>query len=163
MALLKVCSHNLNRGFTIIELLTVVALMALILGLGLIVSMDSLRGFSFRNDRDAVVAALQRARARAINNVCLGNACVDGKAHGVYFDAGRIVLFQGSDYSSRDEVVDEIIKFESAATTINNSPPNGIVFEQLSGNVNSAVSIEMRGGDWRGATIEINAAGRINY
>jgi len=62
--------------------------MGIITAFGLVMNMNAFRGFSFRNDRDTMVAALQKARSQAINNICLGTGCTDGKPHGVYFIKG---------------------------------------------------------------------------
>jgi prepilin-type N-terminal cleavage/methylation domain-containing protein len=153
---------NTKKGFTMIEILVVITLIAIIISLGMVMSMDSFRGFSFRNDRDAVVAALQRARSLAINNICLGSTCDDGKKHGVHFDpaAKEIVIFQGNSYNSSD-VLNEAIKFESKAISAV-STIDDVVFDRLSGNAVNA-TITMTDGAGRSATIETNSAGRINY
>jgi|GEM_PF-627111 len=157
--------QRFNRGFTMVEMLVVVGLIALITALGLSMSMDSYRRFSFRNDRDAAVAALQRARAQAINNVCLGAACSDGKRHGVYFDntAHQMVIFQGDNYVTRETAVDEIIKFESSTTQVN--PVAEVVFDQLSGSNHSGGStpVNMNNSAGQTAALSVNSVGRIDF
>jgi len=90
-----------TRGFTLVELLTVMGLFVLLAGLGLFVSMDAYRGSSFRTDRDLLVALLQHARAQAVNNICTGS-CTDGAAHGVAATGGVYIAFQGTSYNSSD-------------------------------------------------------------
>jgi Tfp pilus assembly protein FimT len=154
-----------SRGFTILEVLIVASLAIIIMALGLAMSMDAFRGFSFRNDRDAAVAALQRARTQAVNNVCLGLVCDDGKKHGIEFDAGKkeFTVFQGDDYASRDTAVDETIKFESSATYVDpSSTIFDIVFDQLSGNA-TAGKLILKDTAGREAAIEINSVGQIDF
>jgi len=141
-----------------LEVLIVIGLVAIIMAMGLAMSMDAFRGFSFRNDRDAVVAALQRARSQAVNNICLGSACNDGKRHGVRFTAHEIIIFQdGTDPQ------DEIIKFESNATKVISS--STVVFEQLSGDNVSGVTdtIRIEDGAGRWAEIKVNPIGQIDF
>ena len=80
------------RGFTMIEILVVIGLFAIAGGFALWVSMESYRGSSFFADRDMFVAVLQRARAEAVNNVCLGAGCTDGKPHGVHIQSDAYIL-----------------------------------------------------------------------
>lgn len=181
MASPRACIHNpvgntpllaaaaSDRGFTLVEVLVVAALMAVIMGLGLMMSMDAFRGFSFRNDRDAVVAALQRARSQAINNICLGAGCDDGRKHGVYFQSGshQMIVFQikkdKTDFADRDLDADETIKFESNATKIDNASDVNVIFDQLSGNSADKTITLKDAASWRDAIITINSAGQIDY
>jgi Tfp pilus assembly protein FimT len=144
-------------------MLVVICLIGMIFAFGAMMSMDAYRGFSFRNDRDAVVAALQRARSQSINNVCLGSGCTDGRPHGVHFDpdAKEVVIFQGSDWSSPDSDVDEKISFESKATTVTGATQD-VVFDQLSGDSASA-TITLNDGAGRSTDITINSVGQIDY
>src|SRR4051812_38879538 len=74
-----------NAGFSLIEILVVMGLLVLMSGFGLFVSMETYQGSNFSCDRSLFVAALQRARAQAIHNMCYGT-CTDGVAHGVHVD-----------------------------------------------------------------------------
>jgi prepilin-type N-terminal cleavage/methylation domain-containing protein len=155
-----------SKGFTLVEMLTVIGLIAMITALGLIMSLDAFRGFSFRNDRDAAVAALQRARSQAINNICLGTGCNDGKKHGVHFETNKMVIFQGDDYDGigRDKSNDEIINFESKSTNASTTADgNDIIFQQLSGNSEENTITLTDTASWRNTTTTINTAGRIDY
>lgn len=145
-----------------IEMLAVIAIMTVIFGFGLSAAMNSFYNSSFREDRDAAVAALRRARLRAINNVCAGVSCKDGKRHGVYFDSAnrRLTIFQGNNYADRDMEVDEIIMFENAATSLDSS--EAVVFDRISGNVATPVAIAILNGV-RIVTISVNSVGRIDY
>lgn len=109
-----------QKGFTLIELLIVFALMGVIAAFSLVVGMQSVTRASLQSDHTAEVTALMRARAQALANQCFGDSCTGGRAHGVYFDTDRIVLFQGAtttpDYSQRDMAVDEIIPLERTVT-----------------------------------------------
>ena len=151
-----------NKGFTLVEMMVVICLIGIIVAFGWVMSLDAYRGFSFRNDRDAVVAALQRARSQAINNICIGAGCTDGKPHGVYFDDTnkQVVIFQGNSYDAFDPF-NEKIQFESKTTIITSTSPS-VIFQQLSGD-SASTTISMADVTYRSADIQINTVGRIDY
>jgi len=142
--------------------------MGIITAFGLVMNMNAFRGFSFRNDRDTMVAALQKARSQAINNICLGTGCTDGKPHGVYFykkdepNRHELIIYQGSDFFSRNSAVDEVVNYEGKATYIANPANVDINFAQLSGD-SASTTIFLADGTYRTADIQINSAGRIDY
>ncbi len=155
------------RGFTLLEIIVVIALITFIAGFAMIVSLDDYRGFSFRNERDVVVAVLQKARSQAMNNMCFeatGVTCTDGKAHGAYFgNDGEYVIFQGNSYATRDTAVDEVIEAENAAA--DTSGFTEVVFERLSGDAttNPSGTRTLTITDDRGRTsvFTVEASGRI--
>lgn len=151
-----------QAGFTIIEILVVVSLFAVISGFGLIVGMDSYRGYAFRADRDTLVSLLERARSQSINNICVGASCTNGKPHGVFVDAvsSRYILFQGATYATRDSANDEVA---AASPLVGRSGLSEVVFAQLSGNASPAGDIVLSGAVGQISTVSINAVGRISW
>jgi Tfp pilus assembly protein FimT len=161
-------------------MLIVMGLLATIGSLGLFMSMESLRGGSFRNDRDMAVSALQRARSLAVNNMCAGtvtsdaslclqpNYCCDGKPHGVHFysradsNKGKIVIFQGASFSGRDMAADETIEFENKTVYADAAASVDIVFERLNGNA-SSTTVTIKDGVGRSSDIDVNSEGRIDW
>lgn len=164
-------SRRFSAGFTVLEIMMVMALLMILSSLGLFMSMESLRGGSFRNDRAAVISALQRARSLAVNNMCFGGSstCNDGKPHGVYFNpgAGGVTIFQidagKTDFNDRDEDADETINFDSRMTDA--LEEKTIIFERLSGNSANATTTVVTITDGIGHTSEItvNSEGRIDW
>src|SRR3954466_3570125 len=59
----------MKKGFTLIEILVVTAIFAVIISLGLLMSMETFRGTTFRSERDTMVGVLQKARSRAMANI----------------------------------------------------------------------------------------------
>src|ERR1700690_15728 len=107
-----------NKGITLIEVIVVIALVAIVSSFGLFISMDNYNDSSFRNERDLFISALMHARAQAMDNTCLDTStvnCTDGKEHGVYIDktgndvVTDYVIFQGATYNAEDPT-NEIIK-----------------------------------------------------
>lgn len=153
------------KGFTLIELLVIIGMLAIIGTFTLLVSFDSYRQYSFRNDRDLVIASLQRARNQAINNICLGVGCTEGKSHGVHIEDGQVVIFQTeTDYAGRDLFADEIIPLGGSATSL--SGVDEVVFERLSGKASVAPSgavLIIADATGRTSEVEFNAQGLIKW
>ncbi len=154
-------AKNFSRGFTLLEILVVMGLVLMVVAFGLIVSFDDYRGFTFRNERDVVVNVIQKARGQAINNMCFGAGCTDGKPHGVYFGtAGAYVIFQGTDYASRDTAVDEVIEAKSDAAVL--SGMTSVVFNRLRADAvttgGATLTVSQQGRD---SVITIEPEGRI--
>lgn len=153
-----------HRGFTLLEILIVIALLAIVAGFGLIVSMDDYRGFNFRNERDVVAGVLQKARSQAVNNMCFphgGGDCSDGKPHGAYFGTdGQYVIFQGPSYASRDEDADEVIE---VGAPVDVSGFSEVVFSRLSGDAATTGGTTLTVTDDRGRTsvFTVEPSGRI--
>lgn len=140
-----------KKGFTLIEVVIGMAIIAFLAGLGLFLSMDFYRGYSFNYERSLIVASLQKARSRAMANI-------NQTPHGVYFDndTHHYVIFQGTDYEHRDTTKDESF---SASRTIVPSGLQEVVFEQLSGN--AASTTLSLSGEGKTAPISINGEGAI--
>ena len=140
-------------------------LLVIVASLGLFMSMETLRGGSFRNDRNTAVSALQRARSLAINNMCFGD-CDNGKPHGVHFNSDGVIIFQGENYTA-GESENETIDFDSKTTTVDASKINNgnIIFKQLSGDLLDASSSSVIIGDGMGhsSEIKVNSEGQIDW
>jgi prepilin-type N-terminal cleavage/methylation domain-containing protein len=145
-------SSSAKRGFTIPEVLTVVGIFSLLAGLGLIMSMETYRGSSFRSERTTIVSALERARGRAMNNMYQ-------MPHGVYFDTATpaYVIFRGSSYVAGSST-NEVLPASSSAVV---TGPSSVVFNQLDGTTSSSTITFTQ--DGKNGTISINSEGRINW
>lgn len=156
-------------AFTLIEMLVVIGILVIVAGFGLIVGMDSFRGYQFRSERDQVVALLQRARSQAINNMCFsaGTPCTGGKPHGVYLGTSHeYVIFQGTSYASRDAAVDEVVR--AKADTVAVTGFTEVVFSQLAATTTPlplgvrSLSVYDTGGTGT-STITVSPEGQITW
>ena len=88
-------SSRLVSGFTILEVSIVIGLFAILITLGLLLSMDVWHGSSFQSEQDIVLSLLYKARSRAVSNINESN-------HGLYIDElnQQYILFEGPDYAS---------------------------------------------------------------
>lgn len=149
-----------SKGFTLIETIIAIGILGLILGLGLLATFDSFRGYMFRSERSTLVSILSRARNESLANI-------NQISHGVCYDnpSHSYTIFQGAGYvyGAPENVVIE----GSAVTTI--SAPSiffctsnsGIVFSQLAGTT-TPVDIVVTQSN-RTSTISINYEGTINW
>jgi prepilin-type N-terminal cleavage/methylation domain-containing protein len=125
-----------NKGFTLIEILIVIGLIAMVGSAVLFMDINSYRGDAFRAERSSIVTLLQQARIDALNNV-------NEKPHGLALhplDApDSYVLFEGTDYETSDPASRVPYK-ENYAVTFGPGSPTQVVFEQLSGSAHYAGS-----------------------
>ena len=145
------------RGFTMLEIMVVIGMVAIVGGFTLFVSMETFRGTNFYTDRNLLVAALQRARAQSMNNICIGT-CTDGQPHGVHIQPDAYVVFQGSVY----DPVSSINQSFSSSGLISKSSVGDIIFSQLSGTT-TATSTTISDQSGHSSAISISADGQISW
>ena len=162
MVLHKTCIARTSRrgeGFTLIEVLLVLAVISMIVGATLFFDVNGYRGDSFRAERNNLVVALQSARADALNNV-------NQHKHGVAINPAGYkgyVIFEGDTYASSDVTSRKDIP-ASYPVTLDVSSPSEVVFSQLSGNANMSGELILLD-TLRNAstTIVINYEGKIGF
>ena len=141
-----------NLGFTIIEVVVVIAVLMLLAGLGLWTSLDFYRTYALNSEQSMAVSLLSMARARAMNNV-------NQSPHGLFITSTEYVLFQGSSYALRNVWYDEKTPI---AYVVSLSGIQEVVFAPLTGEVITTGDIvlsERR----KSVTITINNEGRIAW
>lgn len=133
------------RGFTLFEIIVVIAIFSLLLTLGLFMSFETFRGTSARSEEDVIVSLLAKARSRAMSNV-------DQSPWGVCYRDGSYVLFAGTACASGEETA-------ASPTATTTGLTSGVVFSQLAGTT-TPTTITLMQGDRR-ATTTINYEGTI--
>ena len=148
-----------DRGLSLIEIVVVIGLLTAIAGLSMLVSIDTYRSYLFRGERDKVVQALQKARSRAIHNICFGAGCSNGRPHGVNIDSstGTVTNFQGTSVSELPSVNDPF----SLNDGITISGLSDVVFSQLSGDAAPEGNITITDEVGHISVISINSEGQI--
>src|SRR3989344_3331593 len=101
----------MSRGFTLVEILIVVAILVVIFSFGLFISFDFYKSYSFHSEKSTIVSILQKARNQSLNNI-------NESRHGVHFSASPLqyIIFECNpgvlctDYSEADTSKDIIIE-----------------------------------------------------
>ena len=144
-----------------IEIVVAIAILAMILGLGLFISLDFAKSYNFRSERSTIVSILQKARGESINNI-------GQTRHGVRFESSplKYIIFecpsvtpQCTSYTA--EPTDSPIDSSYGISVTNPSLPFNVIFNQLDGTTNST-SIVVNDGT-KSYTISVNSEGRIDW
>ena len=145
-------TRRINLGFTLIEILLALSIIAALSVVGLIAGLDSYQRYLFRSDLEKAVSLLQKARSAAMNNI-------GEKSHGVYFqDPAAFVLFRGTSYAARNSSFDLLVE---KSKTVAASGLAEAVFTRLSGTTTGG-NITLSDGI-RNINITINNEGGINW
>lgn len=112
-----------SKGFTITELLVVLAIISIMLG----ISVVAYRSFQVKTDIDAVQTTIVQSlrRAQVLAKVSEGDS-----DWGVFIQSQSVTIFKGNDYSSRDQQYDEVYDYSKR---INPSQNYEIAFSKFTG------------------------------
>ena len=150
--------EKLTPGFTLMEVLIVLAMLAIIASATLFFSISFFQREILDSERSQLVVILQTARAQSMQNIA-------GVKHGVAINpnnASQYVVFAGDSYAQADE--SELVAINhSPNIKFSTSTPIEIVFEQLSGQANYDGEITIYDVSRPGSstTITINYEGAI--
>jgi len=145
--------RNKQPGFTLLEILLSIAIIAIIAGIGIPIY----QSFQVRNDIDIAAAAYVQNlhRAQALSQA------VDGDTSwGVYAVSGSITLFKGTSYAARDITYDEIFNVSNSIVL---SGISEIVFSKFTGLPQTTGTIILTSINNENRNITINAKGMVNY
>lgn len=141
-----------KKGFSIIELIVVVGVFSLIVG----ISFTSFKEIQKRNSlvlaEESVTQALRRAQTLAVSG------SYDSE-WGVFMEIGKVTVFQGNDYSARDESFDKVF---SVANTVSFSGVTEVWFSKLEGEAQSTGTITLNQ-DGVNRVLTLNQQGVIMY
>lgn len=145
--------NNYKKGFTLLEMIMVVMLIALLFGMATTVYYSTYQ----RNDLDiAAITTVQGLR----NTQARARSAQGSGAHGVYVQSSSITLFQGSSYATRDTAYDEVYEIPA---TITIAGTQEIVFSGLNGKPQVTGSLVLTAANNESRTITINDYGVIDY
>lgn len=99
----------MRRGFTLVEMLIVIALTAMLAGLGAVASFTFLRSQRLEATAETIVAEITRVRSDAFTQV-------NDTGHGVEVFTDRIVRFDGNSFATRNISKDAVTYFPSPVT-----------------------------------------------
>ncbi len=112
-----------KKGFSIVEVIIGLALFALIVAIGVPISLNAYLNYLLNSEARNYVSILRRAQSFSFANTA-------GNPHGVAFLPDRFVLFRGTSYAARDAAYDEIY-YISGGVEVSSAPET--VFSSISG------------------------------
>jgi prepilin-type N-terminal cleavage/methylation domain-containing protein len=139
-----------KKGFTLIEIIIVIAVLATILSFGMTINLNAFTGDIFLAEQSKIVGILERARSHAMANMF-------ESFYGVCYNSPNYIIFRNRTACLPVSSTDEIIP---ADTNIKITFPT-IVFNQLTGNTTGA-SVNITN-EIKSADIVINNEGAINW
>ncbi len=86
-----------REGFTLIEIIIVVAILAVIIAFGMTVDFNSFLGDTFLTEQAKIVSILERARSHAMANMYESN-------YGVCYTAPNYIVFKGSTCTAGESI-----------------------------------------------------------
>lgn len=122
--------HNQSgdSGFTAIELVIVLAILAALFSIGIPAGMDFYYTYQFSSETSTFISALDQARNYSMINRYQS-------PHGVYIDSQNFTIFKGVNYAERDVSQDKVFPRNN---NIAISGPQEIIFSPLSGETASS-------------------------
>ena len=142
---------RLSAGFTILEVMLVIGVLALLFLIGVPLTFNFYLNYELTTERDNFIAIHQQARNAAMTGE-------GGTDHGVYITNDGYVLFEGESYASRSTDRDLNISRSGLIEIIG---PTEIVFDSLSGRTASA-AFSVTNGE-KTFSIDINMEGNISW
>ena len=149
MKLHKAYSAKTPRGFTMIELIVVIAIVGAIFAAGSIVMFDSIQRSVALNEQNLVVTLLMGQRTKALSNV-------NQSSFGLKVEANQYTLFQGNSFSGGVD-----LRPVQKGTAITTGGDTEFVFGQLSG-TSTAGTMTVTDGS-KTVSIVVNSEGRIEW
>lgn len=141
-----------SRGFSLVEMLLSVAIIAIIAGLSAPFYFSYLTGNDFGLAVETGVRSLRRAQFLAQNQERDSN-------WGTYFSTSSITIYSGASYSGRVSGYDERYDFPNTVT----STVADINFTKFTGETAITTAINIRSNAGQSSTITVNAKGMIDY
>lgn len=150
------------KGFTLVEIIVVIAIFSILISLGVLMSMETFRGTFHRSERDTIVSLLEKARSRSMANI-------NETSWSVCYIAPNYVIAKGSactPAAAFDSV--EANPAVASASNFSRTPSAfpAITFAQLSGDASSLtipVTITIKEPGRGDQTVQINSQGLIDW
>ncbi len=143
----------MNKGFTLIEVLLALSVIAIILG----ISAPVYQSFQVRNDLDIAATTIAQSMRRAQT---LSQAVDGDSVWGVDVRSGSITVYKGTSYVARDATYDELFDLQSSITA---SGLSGVSFAKFTGIPQATGTITLTSNANETRTIIINAKGTVTY
>jgi len=134
----KFQAPNSNKGFTLVEILAVISVIAIVLSLAIINGRNFNDSIELENTAKSIDTKIKLAKAYSIG-------ARNGANYGVHFEAGKIVIFEGNTFDA-GALTNEIFVFSDKIEIIEINLAGGgsdLVFDRLVGSTSNFGSIKM--------------------
>ena len=149
MKLPRLYKGNAAAGFTLLEMVLVVAILAAVFSLGIPILYQFYARYQLDSEYQTLRSLFMQAR-----NFSLINR--NESSHGLYVDSGDFIVFQGASYASRNVLEDRIFPRSGAISV---SGPTELLFSSLAGA--TASSTFVLNNNYSQKTIYVNSEGAI--
>ena len=140
-----------HAGFTIIEVVIALAIMAILFGLTASSLTGSYASYQFQSERDLALALIRKARSQALTGT-------NSKDHGVKVASASFIAFDGASYATRDSSKDIVLP---RISTVSITGASEVVFAYLTGRSSTTTLVLSEGANT--ASISINQEGLISW
>lgn len=142
----------MHNGFTLLEIVITMGILALLATLTLPLTTDAYRSFVLDSELKNFISILRRSQSFAMSNKLESD-------YGVKLQPDNFVVFKGSSFVARDPDFDENYPREGAVTI---TGFDEIVFQRLSGSPTATATAELSAGSGT-RIININRYGSIDW
>lgn len=156
MGIWKLCNRKLDKfqkGFTLLEMLLVIALIALVAGSTITIFITTKNKTDLAIVQDTTVQYIRMAQS-------FSKAGKEDSEWGVNIDSDRIILFKGIDFDNRDIAFDE---FYNYPTRVNVIGITDLYFNKITGTPSVSGTTTLTGRSDSSTTIFVNQLGLVNY
>ena len=140
-----------NKGFTVIEIILIIGILAIIFGLGFPIVFDFYKNYQFKTEQDQFISFLEIARNLSMTNL-------NQSQHGVFQNNDNFIIFEGNSFATRNQSQDQIFPRSKAVSV---SGPSEIIFNVISGQATSSLYIFTNGKT--SSNVYVNKEGQIDW
>ena len=146
-----------RRGFTLIEMVVVVGILAILLTLSFAVIQLFTGQVNLDTSSQQVLSTLQLARNRTLSST-------GEQQHGVHFETSKYVLFEGSTYNAMDTNNKEFNLSAVEIYEINISGGSDVIYDRIRGTTSNSgnVKIRLTADTTKAETILVNSSGSVS-
>lgn len=142
-----------KKGMTVVELLVVITVLGIIFSITIPQFSKMRENQVLKSGVQDTLSSVNKARSQTL-------ASLDSSEYGVHFQADKVIIFKGTDFSTRDTVKDETINITTPAVIFSGTLtlPADIYFNRLSGSPSASGTIIISTNSYS-KTITISATG----
>lgn len=154
-------SNKTNRGYTLIEIVVVMAITVVILSVVINSFFNLAKNQALNNDYLSVTSLIDQAKSLSINSK-------SASQYGMYFSSSTVVLFKGPNYISTSPANQSYIlnsRVNISVINLSGSSTDQVVFDRLTGyaSASGTVAISLKDGSVNPKVIQIYKTGLIDY